>query len=220
MNGNAFKMLLALDGLPRFAAAQGDEEARLFAGCQFRIAPSMDWMERAWDDAKRGHWSRTPMMWGLTPSVADPSMAPPGHHIMSVNIWHAPYHLAEGDWSTERDAFGRHCIEVLSEYIPNIKDLIVDTRFFSPKDLEKELGLVESHITHGDMLPGHMFALRPIAGMADYRTPIAGLYLCGVGMWPGGNVSGIPGHNAGHAVLADLARPRAEAELSVPTSRL
>lgn len=220
MNGNSFKMLLALDGLPRFAAAHNEDEVRQFAGCQFRIAPSMDWMERAWDDAKHGRWSRTPMMWGLTPSVSDPTMAPPGRHLMSVNIWHAPYRLAEGDWETERERFGRHCIDVLSDYIPNIKDVIIDTRFYSPVDLERELGLVESHITHGDMLPGHMFALRPIAGMADYRTPIGGLYLCGVGMWPGGNVSGLPGHNASQAVLLDRARPRLEAELSVPTSRL
>ena len=220
MNGNAFKMLLALDGLPRFKAARTDDEARLYSGCQFRIAPSMEWMECAWDDAKHGRWSRTPMMWGLTPSVADPSMAPPGRHIMSVNIWHAPYHLAAGDWATERDRFGNHCIEVLADFIPNIKDLITDTRFFSPVDLERELGLVESHITHGDMLPGRMFAMRPIPGMSDYRTPIAGLYLCGVGTWPGGNVSGLPGHNASHAVLADLTNGGTRTELYAPTSRL
>ena len=181
----------------------------------------MDWMERAWDDAKRGHWSRTPMMWGLTPSVSDPAMAPPGHNVMSINIFHAPYRLAEGlDWSVERDRFGNHCIEVLSDYIPNIKDLIIDHRFFSPVDLERELGLVESHITHGDMTPKRMFSMRPVSGLSDYRTPIAGLYLCGVGTWPGGNVSGIPGHNASHKALNDLARPREELELSIPASRL
>jgi len=221
MNGNAYKIVLALDGLPRFAAARTDEEARAYAGCQFRIAPSMDWMERAWDDAKRGHWSRTPMMWGLTPSVSDPTMAPPGHHIMSINIFHAPYHLADGrDWGTESDRFGNHCIDVLSDYIPNIKDIIVDHRFFSPVDLERELGLVESHITHGDMTPKRMFSMRPVSGMSDYRTPIRGLYLCGVGTWPGGNVSGLPGHNASHKALDDLARPRHEVELSIPSSRL
>ena len=221
MNGNTFKIVLALDGVPRFKAAKTEDEVRKYAACQFRIAPSMDWMERAWDDAKRGHWSRTPMMWGLTPSVSDPAMAPPGHNVMSINIFHAPYRLAEGlDWSVERDRFGNHCIEVLSDYIPNIKDLIIDHRFFSPVDLERELGLVESHITHGDMTPKRMFSMRPVSGLSDYRTPIAGLYLCGVGTWPGGNVSGIPGHNASHKALNDLARPREELELSIPASRL
>lgn len=204
MQGNQFKLGLALDGLPRFAAARTEEEALGYAGCQFRIAPSMDYMETAWDDAKRGRWARTPMMWGLTPSVTDPALAPPGKHLMSVNIYHAPYHLAEGDWSQERDRFGLHCIDVLSEYIPNLKNLIRNYRVWSPKDLETELGLVEANITHGDMVPANMFAMRPLAGWSDYRTPIRGLYLCGVGTWPGGYVSGMPGHNAAHQVLRDL----------------
>jgi phytoene dehydrogenase-like protein len=204
MAGNQFKLGLALEALPWFAAAHNEGEARGYAGCQFRIAPSVDYMERAWDDAKSGRWARTPMMWGLTPSVTDPSLAPPGKHLMSVNIYHAPYHLAEGDWSLERDRFGRHCIDVLSEYIPNLKDIIVQYRVWSPKDLESELGLVEANITHGDMLPAHMFSMRPLPGWADYRTPIRGLYLCGVGTWPGGYVSGVPGHNAAHQVLHDL----------------
>ena len=204
MHGSQFKLGLALDGLPRFAAARTEEEALGYAGCQFRIAPSVDYMERAWDDARRGRWARTPVMWGLTPSVTDPSLAPPGRHLMSVNIYHAPYRLSEGDWSVERDRFGRHCIDVLSQYIPNLKDLVIDYRVWSPKDLEDELGLVEANITHGDMMPGNMFAMRPMAGWSDYRTPVRGLYLCGVGTWPGGYVSGVPGHNGAHQVLADL----------------
>src|SRR5579871_3383807 len=204
MQGNQFKLGLALDGLPRFAAARTDEEVLGFAGCQFRIGPSMDYMESAWDDAKRGRWARTPMMWGLTPSVMDPSLAPPGKHLMSINIYHAPYRLSDGDWREERDRFGRHCIDVLSSYIPNLKDLIAQYRVWSPKDLEDELGLVEANITHGDMVPSNMFAMRPLAGWSDYRTPLQGLYLCGVGTWPGGYVSGIPGHNAAQQVLRDL----------------
>jgi phytoene dehydrogenase-like protein len=204
MQGNQFKLGLALEGLPRFAAARTEEEALGYAGCQFRIAPSVDSMERAWDDAREGRWARTPMMWGLTPSVTDPQLAPPGKHLMSVNIYHAPYRLSESDWSVERDRFGRHCIDVLSQYIPNLKDLIIDYRVWSPRDLETELGLVEANITHGDMMPQNMFAMRPMAGWSDYRTPVRGLYLCGVGTWPGGYVSGIPGHNAAHQVLADL----------------
>lgn len=204
MRGTQFKIGLALDGLPKFAGARDQEEVVRFAGCQFRIGPSVDYMERAWDDAKYGRWSRTPMIWGLTPSVTDPALAPPGKHVMSLNINHAPYDLSEGDWTAERDRFGKHCIDILSGFISNLKDIIVDYRFWSPRDLEDELGLVGANITHGDMLPGTMFSMRPIAGWSDYRTPIRGLYLCGVGTWPGGFVSGIPGHNAGHQVLNDL----------------
>ena len=144
------------------------------------------------------------MIWGLTPSVTDPTLAPPGKHVMSLNINHAPYDLSEGDWAVERDRFGEHCINVLSEYISNLKDIIIDYRFWSPRDIEDELGLVGANITHGDMLPATMFSMRPLAGWSDYRTPIRGLYLCGVGTWPGGFVSGIPGHNAAHQVLNDL----------------
>ena len=175
MRGNQFKMALALDGLPRFAAARTDEEARAYASCQFRIAPSMEYMERAWDDAKYGRWSDRPMMWGLTPSVTDPTLAPPGRHVMSVNLYHAPYELRQGDWATERDRFGKRCIDVLAEYIPNLKQLIVDYRFWSPRDIEAELGLLEGNITHGDIMPGRWLSLRPLAGWSDYRTPVRGL---------------------------------------------
>ena len=175
-----------------------------FASCQFRIAPTLDYMERAYDDAKYGQWSDRAMMWGLTPSVTDPTLAPPGKHLMSVNIYHAPYELRDGDWATERDRFGKRCIDVLGEYVPNLKDLIVDYRFWSPRDLERELGLVEANITQGDLVPGRMFSFRPLPGWSDYRTPVRGLYLCGSGTWPMGFVSGIPGHNASQQVLRDL----------------
>lgn len=209
MKGSAFKMFLALDGLPRWRFARTDEEVRAYASCQFRIGPSLDYMEWAFDDAKWGRPSAYPMMWGLTPSVVDSSLAPPGRHIMSVNIWHAPYNLADGmDWQTERDRFGKRCIDVLTEYIPNLKDIIIDYRFFSPRDIEAEFGLAGSNIAHGSMLPSQMFSLRPLPGWSDYRTPIPGLYLCGSGSWPGGLVQGTPGHNASQQVLRDLAHRR------------
>jgi phytoene dehydrogenase-like protein len=124
---------------------------------------------------------------------------------MSVNIYHAPYELRDGEWATERERFGKRCIEVLTEYVPNLKDIITDYRFWSPRDIEAELGLPEANITHGDLLPQRMFSLRPLAGWSDYRTPIRGLYLCGSGTWPTGFVSGIPGHNASQQVVRDLA---------------
>ena len=203
--GSAFKVALALDGIPDFAAAPPGLE-RACAGCQFRIAPSMEYQDRAFDDARHGRPSRGPVFWGLFPTVADPTLAPPGRHILSANIFHAPNELREGSWSTERDRFGEHCIDVLEQYLPGLKDRIVDRRFWSPADLEAEFGLPGANITHLDMTPRHMFGLRPLAGFSDHRSPIAGLYNCGSSTWPGGTVTGAPGHNASRRVLGDLGR--------------
>lgn len=211
MKGSAFKMALALDRPPRPAQARSAEEALQLASCQFRIAPSIEYMERAYDDNKYGRPSDRPLMWGLCPTIVDPTIAPPGRHLLSVNIWHAPYHLREGEWTaSERDRYGEHCIDVLEEFFPGLRASIVDRRFFSPLDLEREYGLLEGNIIQGDNVARRMFSLRPLAGMSDYRTPVRGLYLCGTGTWPAGFVSGIPGHNAAHEVLRDLAAPLGE----------
>lgn len=205
MRGSAFKLGLALSEVPRFRFATTDEEARAFASCQFRIAPTLDYMERAYDDAKYGKPAEQPIFMGTTPSMVDPGLAPPGRQVMSINIFHVPYELAEGTWDEVRDDYGRHCIEVLSDYIPNLSNAVTDMRCWSPLDLEREYGLIGANITHGDGLPHSMFSLRPLPGWARYATPLSGLYLCGSGTWPGGNVTGLPGHNASHRVLADLA---------------
>ena len=201
--GNAFKVALGLDGLPHFSSSpEGLED--IASGCQFRVAPSIAYQERALDDAKYGRWSQDPVFWGLIPSMADPSLAPEGKHVMSLNVFHAPLELAEGDWSTEKEAFGNRCIDVLAEYMPDLKERIVHTRFWSPQDLLDEFGLVGGNIAHLDMTPRHMFGLRPLAGWSHYRMPLDGLYLCGSGAWPGGNVTGTAGHNASQQILSDL----------------
>ena len=205
MRGCAFKVVLALGDIPRFAAAPPDL-VEAFASCQFRIAETMDDLEQSWDDAKRGIPSTVPRVMGLTPSIVDPGLTPPGKHLMSLNCLHAPYHLRKGDWATEKDRFGERIVDTVARYVPNLKDIIEDTLYFSPKDLEDEFGLVEGHQLHGNMTPGAMFANRPVPGLSDYRTPVAGLYLCGSGTWPGGFISGIPGHNGSHQALGDLAR--------------
>jgi phytoene dehydrogenase-like protein len=205
VEGNAFKVGIALDGLPEFPAARDRAEAEALAGCQFRISPSLDYLEAAYDDAKAGRPSQGPIIWGLTPSVADPTLAPEGKHLMTLSIFHAPYRLAEGDWSTERDRFARVIVDKVSEYVPNLPEIATDVRAWSPVDIEEEFGIHEGNITHGDILPFNHFSLRPFPGWSGYRTPVRGLYLCSVGTWPGGNVSGIPGHNAAKRVLADLA---------------
>ncbi len=201
--GSAFKIALALDGLPAFAAAPKGLEAA-YAGCQFRLAPSLEYMDQAYDDAKYGRPSKSPIIFGLIPSVTDPGMAPPGKHILSVNVWHAPVALRDGSWDTERERFGKRCIEIMSQYMPGLKDLISDHRFLSPLDLENEFGLLDANINHLDIMPAHMFGLRPVPGWSSYRMPVDGLYLCGSGAWPGGTVTGVPGHNASQQILTDL----------------
>jgi phytoene dehydrogenase-like protein len=210
MAGKAYKLVLALDGLPRYAAAD-DAEAAGLGGAQFRIAPTLEYLEEAHTDMLLGRPTVKPVIWGLCPSIGAPELAPPGRHVMSLNIGNAPYHLRESNWNVERDRLARRCIDSLGRWMPNLPDIITDYRCLSPVDIENELGLVEANITHGDMLPWNQFWMRPLPGLHDYRTPTRGLYLSGVGTWPGNYVSGIPGHNASQAVLEDLSAGRVRA---------
>lgn len=206
MRGSAFKLFLALDGLPSFRGLPDGVTSEAVAGTQFRIASSLAQIENAVVDGLRGLPSEEPIMWGLIPTVSSPELAPPGKHLMSVNVWHAPYDLRDGDWDTGKEAFGRRCIDTLTGLMPDLPDRIIGHHFMSPMDLERELGLVGSNITHGDMLPANLFGARPHRAANDYRTPLQGLYLTASGTWPGGYVTGIPGHNTSAAVLADIAK--------------
>jgi phytoene dehydrogenase-like protein len=209
MQGSVFKVNLALDALPQFRGATSAAENEMLSLCGFRTGPSLAAMDECYFEARRGRWSSEPMIWGLMPSTTDPSMAPAGKHVMSLSVFHAPYELAEGSWDVEKERCGKHIIDVLADYIPNLKDIILDYKFSSPKDLEAKFGLTEGNPAHGDMTPSKMFSMRPFPGCSAYRTPIAGLYLCSVGNWPANYVSGIPGHNAAKAVLSDLANTTA-----------
>jgi phytoene dehydrogenase-like protein len=170
------------------------------------VTHSIDYIEQAITDALSGRPSEHPIIWGLIPSVISPQLAPEGKHIMSLNIWHAPYDLAEGDWANEKDRFAKRCIDALTQFMPDLPDRILDVCSLSPRDCEAELGIVGSNITHGEMLPHTLFGPRPHALANDYRTPLSGLYLTGGGVWPGGFVTGVPGHNTSKTVLADLAQ--------------
>jgi phytoene dehydrogenase-like protein len=141
---------------------------------------------------------------GLIPTFTDPTLAPEGKHLLSINAWFFPYDLAEGDWDSEGPVMGNRILRILTEYFPSLRHSVLDMRVFTPFDLEREFGLVGGNFSHLDQTPGLMFANRPVPGMSDYRTPVRGLYLCGSGTWPGGTVTGLPGHNAGHQVLRDL----------------
>ncbi|WP_067461012.1 phytoene desaturase family protein [Actinomadura macra] len=209
--GGAFKLFLALDGIPEMAAAPHDE-VETYASCQFRYSPSMDYLDRAYDDFRYGRFSARPKMLGLTPTIVDPTLAPPGKHMMSVSVWFAPYTLSDGDWEVRKHEFGRVCVDTMRSFVPNIEAIITDMRAFSPRDLEQEFGLLEGHQQHGDMTPGGMFGFRPHPSIARYRTPVRGLYLCGSGTWPGGTVTALPGHNAAMTVLSDLSAERSNAD--------
>lgn len=203
MRGSAFKLALGLSDLPRFRNMPASMDVREAASVQFRIAPSLSYIERAIGDALAGVPSREPLMWGLIPSLTSPGLAPEGRHLLSVNVWHAPYQLREGDWAEAGPAFADRCVEVLSQYIPNLKSVIVEMSFMDPPEIAAELRLPQSSITHGEMMPGALFGARPHVRANDYRTPLAGLYLTGGGTWPGGYVTGIPGFNAARTILRD-----------------
>lgn len=205
MRGSSGKVNLALDSLPNFTSLPGDG---LHMRGAISISPSIDYLERAYDDAKYGRFSRRPYLDIIIPSTLDPSMAPPGKHVMSIFVQYAPYHLKEGTWPEQREAFGDTVIETLSEYAPNLKDMILHRQILTPWDLEQEFGLTEGHIFHGELTLDQLFFLRPLPGWAQYRTPIKNLYLCGAGTHPGGGVMGASGRLAALEILKDWQRQK------------
>ncbi|HSM14707.1 MAG TPA: NAD(P)/FAD-dependent oxidoreductase [Thermoanaerobaculia bacterium] len=192
LRGSSGKVNLALDALPDFACLPGP-------GPHLRgditIAPSIGYLERAYDDAKYGAFSKRPFMDVVIPSLTDPTVAPPGKHVMSIFVQYAPYHLREGAsaWPGYREAFGDAVIDTLSEYAPNLKDIILHRQVLTPWDLEQTYGLTEGNIFHGELSLEQLAFLRPVPGWSRYRTPIEGLWMCGSGTHPGGGIMGAPG---------------------------
>ena len=200
--GSSGKVNMALDGLPNFTCLPG--EGHHLRGA-ISISPGIDYMERAYDDAKYGRFSRHPYIDIVIPTLTDPSIAPPGKHVMSCFVQYAPYHLAESNWDAEREAFGDTVVNTIAEYAPNFKDLILHRQVVTPLDLERDWGLSEGNIFQGELSLEQLFFLRPVPGWANYRTPVKGLYMCGSATHPGGGIMGAPGRNAAHAVLQDRA---------------
>jgi phytoene dehydrogenase-like protein len=199
--GTSLKMNLALSGLPDFTALPGTPGPQHKA--TMHICPSIEYVERAWDDAKYGRPSHSPLIEMTIPTMYDPSLAPPGRHIMGIFLQYAPYTLKDTTWDAQREPYADRIIEVIAEYCPNIRDIIVERQTLSPLDLERHFGITGGNIFHGEMSLDQMFVMRPLAGWAKYRTPINGLYLCGSGTHPGGGVMGAPGHNAAREILKD-----------------
>jgi phytoene dehydrogenase-like protein len=198
--GSSGKVNLALDALPEFTSMPG--RGHHLRGA-ISISPSVDYMEQAYDDAKYGRFSRRPYMDIVIPSLTDSSVAPPGKHVMSCFVQYAPYHLREGSWDNQREAFGDAVINAIAEHAPNIKNIILHRQVLTPLDIERTFGLTEGNIFQGELTLEQLFFLRPAPGWAQYRTPIGNLYMCGSATHPGGGIMGAPGRNAAMKILAD-----------------
>jgi phytoene dehydrogenase-like protein len=212
--GSSGKVNLALDALPDFTCMPGP--GRHLRGAM-SISPSIDYMERAYDEAKYGRFSSHPYMDIVIPSLTDPSVAPPGKHVMSCFVQYAPYELApqtangrrqaaaeKPSWDVQREAFGDAVINAIAEYAPNIKDIILHRQVLTPLDIERTFGLTEGNIFQGELTLEQLFFLRPVPGWAEYATPIDRLYLCGSATHPGGGIMGAPGRNAARRILKDV----------------
>ena len=162
----------------------------------------MEYFEQSWDDAKRGLPSSCPVMHIQIPSVYDKCLTPPDRHVMSIWVLYAPVRLREGTWDDANERIGKHLIDSINEYAPNFREAIIDWKLFTPLDLERRVYLTDGNIRHLDITPEQMLTQRYYYGGSGYRTPIDGLYLCGAGTHPGGEVTGAPGHNAAMAVLS------------------
>jgi phytoene dehydrogenase-like protein len=199
--GSSGKVNLAVDALPDFKCLPGP-------GAHLRgaisISPSVEYMEKAYDDAKYGDFSRRPYIDIVIPSLTDPSVAPPGKHVLSCFVQYAPYKLRPGlNWDDQKEAFGNNVIDTIAEHAPNIKDIILHMQVLTPLDLEREFGLSEGNIFQGELSLEQLFFLRPVPGWAQFRTPIKNLYMCGSATHPGGGIMGAPGRLAALEILKD-----------------
>jgi phytoene dehydrogenase-like protein len=200
--GSTLRVHLALSELPQFTALQGGDAAASLRGA-ILIAPSPNYVQRAFDCTKYGECSPAPYLDIRIPTLGDPSLAPAGQHLMSITAKYAPYALKEGDWGSAGQAFADTVLDTLAEYAPNIRGAVTQRHILTPVDLESVYGLPEGNLNHGEMTLDQFFHMRPVPGYARYRGPVAGVYLCGAGCHPGGGVSGLPGRNAAHEILKD-----------------
>jgi len=196
-----FKLNLALDRLPVFKGF--DAAAFGFAyPAQVRIGPSTDYIEKAFDPAKYGDFARRPVMTLITPSVVDPTIAPPGKHVMSIMGQHAPYFLRRRSWDDARGELRQATLDTIEEFAPGFTACIAHEQLLTPVDFERIFDLPHGHVHHAELSADQIFFRRPVRHCADYRTPIRGLYQCGASTHPGGGVTGVPGHNAARVILS------------------
>jgi len=195
--GLAAKLHLALEGLPKFSglpvAAQG---ARLL------IAPSLDYVEHAYNHSKYGEHSAAPALEITMPTLSDPGLAPAGKHVLSAIVQYAPYELA-GGWAGQHEAFAQQLIDQLDRHAPGLRSLVRERELLTPPDMEREFRITGGHWHHVDLALDQFYAVRPVPGATQHRTPLPGFYLCGAGCHPGGGVMGIAGRNAAQQVIAE-----------------
>jgi phytoene dehydrogenase-like protein len=199
------KLNVALSELPAFPSwdQQGDLHKGLVA-----VSPSVEYLERAWDDAKYGRMSEHPYVEVVFPTAHEPEgLAPKGKHLMLAFSQYGPYELADGSWDDGgRDEYAARVLKALGEFAPTLESLVEHLEVLTPKDIEDRFGLIGGNIMQGELTPDQLFSFRPIPGHGDYRTPVAGMYLCGSGTHPGGGVMGVPGRNAASVILRDHKR--------------
>ena len=205
IRGSSGKVNIALDGLPNFPALP---EGSSLYHADMHFIDSMERMERAYDDWKAGTWSKDPYIDMVLPTMSDPTMAPPGKHFMSCFVQYCPHQIEGREWTdVEREQFAATVIEQIANYSPNFKELILHYEVRTPQDIEREIGITEGNIFHGELTMDQLLFNRPIPGYAQYRTPVKGLYMCGSSTHPGGGVMAAPGANAAREILSDLNRP-------------
>lgn len=208
-----FRMNVALSELPDFTCRPGTTQQD-HHGSGIIIGPSIDYLDRAYLDARTNGWSTNPIIEMLVPSTLDPTLAPPGQHVASLFVQQVAPHLPDGrSWAnpSEKERFADIIIDTMTDYAPNFARSVIARQILSPLDLEQRFGLIDGDIFHGQLGLGQLFSLRPVAGYANYRMPIEGLYLCGSGAHPGGGVSGVPGYNCAREIIADLTSWRRKA---------
>lgn len=197
------KIHLALAEPPNFTCEPSDGIAPHHHGTM-HISPTLDYLERAYDDAKYGRPSREPVLEMTLPTSVDQTIAPEGRHLMSIFVQYAPYKLAEGSWDDLKESFADRCVEIIGRYAPNVPGAILHRQVVSPLDLERTFGLTGGNIMQGVMTADRLYACRPVPGWADHRTPLKGLYLCGAASHPGGGVIGACGRNGAREILRDF----------------
>ena len=200
-NGTVAKVNLALSGLPKFTALKNGDASALKG--RIHIGNEIDYLERAFDEAKYGNFSRQPYLEATIPSLTDPTLTPEGKHVMSIYMQYAPYKL-KGDWEEQRKALGQTVVQTLAQYAPNLPELILTHQIITPRDLEEVYGLTGGQIFHGELALDQFFTMRPLLDWARYRTPIQNLYLCGSGTHPGPGLTGGSGLNAAREILKEL----------------
>lgn len=209
----AFKMNIACERPPQYRILDRIRREGAIGDFPYptymHIAPDIEWLERAYDDAKHGWYSSRPFITPVCPTIVDDTLAPPGKHVVNLFGGHAPYTLKGGDWASEKDNFRKAVLDTMEEFAPGFSSDIIEAQLLVAPDIERIVALPQGHIFHGELSPDQLFFQRPVSGFADYRTPVKGLYVCGSSMHPGGGVSGIPGHNAAREILKDLKRKAA-----------